>query len=69
MAMERRQVIASLWAFLGVSASARTMEQAKPAISKNSTRSELSDYVQGPQPLPTRVPSIASTQKSTSPSE
>lgn len=69
MAMERRQVIASLWAFLGVSASARTTGQTKPAISKNSTRSEVSDYAQGSEPLPTRVPSTASTQTSTSPPE
>ena len=43
--MERRQVITSLCAFLGAGAASRRGRRRSRTISKNSTRSEVSEHV------------------------
>jgi len=70
--MERRQVITSLCALLGLGARAGAAAEpqakiSKNTISKNSTPSAVSEQARAA--LARRGPSIASTQNSTSPRE
>jgi len=74
--MERRQVITSLCALLGIGRPSSTAAALRRPISKNSTRCEVSEYAVGqrhalpsPEPLPRRAPSIEPTQTSASAQE
>jgi hypothetical protein len=61
--MERRKVITSFCAFFGLGGSLASAAPSKPVISKDSTRCQISEYLQsagaatrGPNSAPTQTP-------------